>query len=194
MDCSILLEEVTRFVGNKVKQNFKSEQFDNSVRYLPPGETLDAGTFVACDEVVDNILNVLSNETTSHLLRCGLSDKSYNNVKSILEERFNEDIGLLLPYKLAQSRPPMKTNWLQKQHTHHDAAFESEIDSDEDEVIIDDTTLNETSEVKKKRRKKRKKNEALTKNNNQQMEKEKRLASFQKSNQRRTLVWRKFIR
>jgi predicted SprT family Zn-dependent metalloprotease len=49
MDCSVLLEEIASFVGNKVKQNFSSTNFDNSLRYLPPGESLDAGTLVDRD-------------------------------------------------------------------------------------------------------------------------------------------------
>ena len=49
MDCSILLEKVTQYVGTKVKQDFNSNYFDNSIRYLPEGETLDSGT-LACND------------------------------------------------------------------------------------------------------------------------------------------------
>ena len=38
MDCSILLEKVTQYVGTKVKQDFNSNYFDNSIRYLPEGK------------------------------------------------------------------------------------------------------------------------------------------------------------
>ena len=36
---------------------------------------------------------------------------------------------------LRKGRLPMETQFLQKKHTHHDDAFEPEIDSDIDEVI-----------------------------------------------------------
>ena len=108
MDCSVLLEEIASFVGNKVKQNFSSTNFDISKQ--------------------------VSDERTSHLLHCGLSDNSYNNVKSLVEERVGKHIKLLTPYMLRKGRLPMETQFLQKKHTHHDDAFEPEIDSDIDEV------------------------------------------------------------
>ena len=119
MDCSVLLEEIATFVGNKVKQNFSSTNFDNSLRYLPPGESLDAGTLVDCDiETISSLISKqVSDERTSHLLHCGLSDNSYNNVKSLVEERVGEHIQLLSPYMLAKGRLPMETQFLQKKHT-----------------------------------------------------------------------------
>ena len=99
MDCSVLLEEIGSFVGNKVKQNFSSTNFDISLRYLPPGESLDAGTLV--DRDIETISSLISDERTSHLLHCGLSDNSYNNVKSLVEERVGEHIKLLTPYMLS---------------------------------------------------------------------------------------------
>ena len=85
MGCSVLLEEVANFVGNKVKQHFSSTNFDNPLRYLPPGESLDAGTLV--DRVIETFQSLISDEQTSHLLHCGLSNNSYKNMKSLVEER-----------------------------------------------------------------------------------------------------------
>ena len=78
-------------------------------------------------------------------------------MKSLVEERVGEHIKLLSPYMLAKGRLPMETQWLKKQHTHHDEAFEPEIDSDIDEVINKDDCLNETTEGKKKKPRRKKK-------------------------------------
>ena len=63
--------------ASKIKQNFSSTNFDNSLRYLPPapGESLDAGTLV--DRDIETFSSLISDEQTSHLLHCGLSDNIY---------------------------------------------------------------------------------------------------------------------
>ena len=100
------------YVGNEVKQNFSSTNFDNSLRYLPPGESLDAGTLVDCDiETISSLISdELSDEQTSHLLHCGLSNNSYKNVKSLVEERAGNHIKLLSSYVSYKSRLPMETS------------------------------------------------------------------------------------
>ena len=171
MDCSILLEKVTQYVGTKVKQDFNSNYFDNSIRYLPEGETLDSGT-LACNDnntTVDQITELTDTEFSS-MLHSDLSGTQYKNVASVMKQRFGEKISLDSNYKIAKRRPKMEIGWLRKKFSHHYDDFEpasgSDGEDEEDEALLSDIHLQQTTMKKKTKKRKRKKKTNNSQRNN----------------------------
>ena len=66
----------------------------------------------------------LTDAEFSSMLHSDLSGTQYKNVKSVMQQRFGEQITLDSNYKIAKRRPKMETDWLRKKFSHHYDDFE----------------------------------------------------------------------
>ena len=104
------------------------------------------------------------------MLHSDLSGTQYKNVKSVMKQRFGEQISLDSNYKIAKRRPKMETDWLRKKLSHHYDDFEpasgSDGEDEEDEALFSDIHLQQTTMKKKTKKRKRKKKANNSQRNN----------------------------